>query len=231
MKKKLNADGSPIAAVPLPSATPAAAPDHEPLNRAPTIQNSAVEEKTKEADTNTPDTDPAATSKLVLSDADYQLYRAKALQRVDEFVSYLNVITNKSLSTVQKDEAIDQAVKLFMPAATIEVTSNSRPGSRRYPIRQYLSRLKLLPYSSAKIEWSEVQYIKEMSQAADGNYYGVITGQQTFVGYGNKGDNVLYSDVTPKRVRVKLERRQVTFNGADVVNWNLLLGNIGVAAN
>lgn len=179
-----------------------------------------------------PATIPDATASSVsLSEADYQFYRKKALQRVDKFVSYLNIITNKSLSTVEKDKAIDQAIQLFMPAATIEVTSKNQSGSRRYPLRAYLSRLKLLPYSSAKIDWSEVQYIKEMSQAADGNYYGVIAGQQTFVGYGSRGDDVIYSDVTPKRVRVKLERSQMTFEGTEVARWNLLLGNIGVAAN
>ncbi|MVM36422.1 hypothetical protein GO730_00170 [Spirosoma sp. HMF3257] len=118
-----------------------------------------------------------------------------------------------------------------MPAATIEVTSKSRPGARRFPVREYLTRLKLLPYSSTKIEWSEIQYIKEMSQAADGNYYGVITGQQTFVGYGGNPGDVIYTDVTPKRVRVKLERYQMSYDGTDITKWNLLLGNIGVAAN
>lgn len=196
--------------------------------------NSSLEKVTENQQTFVEPLAPSASStdagKPTLNEADYQLYRKKALQKVDEFVSYLNVITDKKLSTYEKDKAIAQAAKLFMPAATIEVTSANRSGSRRYPIHDYLVRLKLLPYSSAKIEWSEVQYIKEMSQAADGNYYGVITGQQTFMGYGANGDNVVYSDVTQKRVRVKLEPYQVTFDGKDITKWNLLLGNIGVAA-
>ncbi len=168
-------------------------------------------------------------NKPALNEAEYQIYRKKALQKVDEFVSYLNVITDKKLSLYEKDKAIAEAAKLFMPAATIEVTSNNRTGSRRYPIRDYLTRLKLLPYSSAKIEWSEVQYIKELSQAADGNYYGIITGQQTFIGYGSQGDNPIYSDVTQKNVRVKLQSYEKTVNGNTSVNWDVLLGSIGVA--
>ena len=171
-----------------------------------------------------------ASAKPSLNEANYQSYRAKALQKVDEFVSYLNIITDKKLSSDEKDKAVRQASKLFMPAATIEVTSKTRPGSRRYPIGEYLNRLKLLPYSSAKIEWSEVQYLKELSQAADGNYYGVITGQQTFMGYGNQGDKPIYSDVTQKRVRVKLESYEKLVDGKSNINWNVLLGNIGVAA-
>lgn len=166
-------------------------------------------------------------SKLVLTDQEYKGYRQKALDRVEEFSSYLNVITNKSLSAYDRDQAIDQAASLFMPAATIEVTSAKRPGARRYPIRTYLNNLKLLPYSSTHIEWTEIQYLKELSQAADGNYYGVITAQQTFIG---SGTNTQYSDITRKNVRVKLERYNLTKNGQEDVKWNLLLGSIGVSA-
>ncbi|KAB7728390.1 hypothetical protein F5984_18635 [Rudanella paleaurantiibacter] len=173
-----------------------------------------------------------AKARPTLSDSEYESYRVKALQRVDEFSGYLNVITNKSIPLDRRDQAIEQAVRLFMPTATIEVTSTNRPGSRRYPIREYLTRLKLLPYSRTNIEWSEIQYIRELTQAADGNYYGTITGQQTFTGYGGPGGrNVLYSDVTQKNVRVKLQSYEKTVNGEGQLNWQVLLGNIGVANN
>lgn len=190
------------------------------------VGNSKVAETDKTAPTNS----GSESAKLNLSDSDYQLYRKKALQNLDRFVSYLNVITNKKLSVSEKENAIAQASRLFMPAATIEVTSTNRPGSRRFPIKEYLNRLKLLPYSSARIEWSEVQYIKELTQAADGNYYGIITGQQTFAGYGVNGEDVVYSDVTKKNVRVKLESRPITDGGVENMNWDVLLGSIGVAA-
>lgn len=234
VKKQIEADiAAPAVVPPTVATTPPVQPAApEPAKPITTEKTADVPEPIKSQTTETELTAPASSitesSKLSLSESDYQLYRKKALQRVDEFVSYLNVITNKKLSTSEKDNAIAQAAKLFMPAATIEVTSTSRPGARRYPIQDYLTRLKLLPYTSTKIEWSEVQFIKELSQAADGNYYGVIAGQQTFIGYGTQ---TVYSDVVRKNVRVKLERYQVQFNGADITKWNLLLGSIGVSAN
>ncbi|GAB3991923.1 hypothetical protein GCM10028807_23520 [Spirosoma daeguense] len=176
------------------------------------------------------DTQPANTpqgKKVTLSDADYQYYRKKALEKVDKFASYLNVITDKSQSSYVRDQAINQAASLFMPAATIEVSSTKRPGVRKFQIRTYLNNLKLLPYSSTQIEWSEIQYLKELSQAMDGNYYGIITAQQTFIG---RGRDAFYSDVTPKNVRVKLEQYHLTKDGKDDVKWNLLLGSIGISA-
>jgi hypothetical protein len=166
-------------------------------------------------------------NKLVLTPAQYQYYRQKALDKVDEFASYLQIIANKSHSDYERNQAIDQAVSLFMPGSTMEVTSKSQPGSRRYPIRTYLTNLKRLNYRSVDIEWSQVQFLKELSQATDGNYYGIVTGQQTFVGYGA---NTIYTDITQKNVRVKLDRYVKTENGQTDVKWGLLLGSIGVSA-
>jgi len=229
--------GETLAAKPQPAAPTASSPEPlpTPLPTAPAALPSDGAAKPEAAIpsgkvTDKPLTTESATDvrKPALTEGEYQGYRKKALQKVDEFVSYLNIITDKKLPTYEKDKAIDQAARLFMPAATIAVTSTSKPGARRYPIRDYLNRLKLLPYSSARIEWSEVQYIKELSQAADGNYYGVITGQQTFIGYGSQ-DQVLYSDVVQKNVRVKLQSYGSTSDGVKSIKWDVLLGSIGVA--
>ena len=166
--------------------------------------------------------------KVVLSEQEYQTYRQKAIDNVHDFSTYLQVITNKKAALSDKDKAVEQAVKLFIPGSTIEVTSANNSKVNRYPVREYLKRLRLLPYSSTSIEWTEVQYIQELSQAADGNYYGIIRGQQTFIGYGNDGQDTLYSDVTTKNVKVKLESYQKQIDGNVVQNWGVLLGNVGV---
>jgi hypothetical protein len=168
-----------------------------------------------------------SVNKLVLTPAQYQFYRKKALDKVDEFASYLQIIANKSYSDYERNQAIDQAVSLFMPGSTMEVTSKSQPGARRYPIRTYLTNLKRLNYKAVDIQWSEIQFLKELSQATDGNYYGVVTGQQTFIGYGA---NTIYTDITQKNVRVKLERYLKIEDGQTDVKWGLLLGSIGVSA-
>lgn len=168
-------------------------------------------------------------AKPVLTDEQYKQYRNSALQKVDRFVEFLNVLANKEADAEEKEKAIDQAAELFLPEATIEVTSANKPGVRKYKVRDYLLRLKMVPYASSTIEWSEIQYIKELTKAADGAYYGIISGQQTFNGYGGKdGEEILYSDVTQKNVQVKLDTYKKPADGKMVVNWEVLLGNIGL---
>ncbi len=172
---------------------------------------------------------PTTVAKPVLTDEQYRQYRNSALQKVDRFVEFLNVLANKEADAEEKEKAIDQAAELFLPDATIEVTSANKPGVRKYKVKDYLMRLKMIPYASSSIEWSEIGYIKELTKAADGAYYGVISGQQTFNGYGGKnGEDVLYSDVTQKNVQVKLDTYKKPADGKMVVNWEVLLGNIGL---
>ncbi|MEZ0485632.1 hypothetical protein [Fibrella aquatica] len=172
----------------------------------------------------------AISGKPSLNETEYITYRTKAVQRVDEFVAYINIITDKSASGDDKDRAIREAQSLFMPDAKIEVTSaNKTIPPRSMSISTYLNRLKLLPYTYTEVTWSNVQYVKELTQGPDGNYYGMIAGQQKFTGYG-KGNQVDYEDVTEKNVRVKLKSNQKLIDGQTETSWQVLLGSVGVGS-
>lgn len=171
------------------------------------------------------------TASASLDEATLLGFRDKGLQKVEEFVQYLNIVSDKQVPSEEKDKAIEQTLLLFLPNATIEVTSANRPGSRTYKIRDYLIRLKLLPYSATEIAWHEVNYIQELTQESDGAYYGMISGVQTFTGYGDSGENIAYSDMTKKEVRVKLQKYTKNVEGAGQLNWEVLLGNIGISVS
>ncbi|NIJ51156.1 hypothetical protein [Dyadobacter arcticus] len=168
---------------------------------------------------------PKEPAKPFLTATEVKDYSAKGIRRVDEFTSYLRIIGNKSMKSEEKNKAVQQALSLFEPQATVAVSSSK--GVKKYPVKEYLNRLKLLPYSKINITWNEVKYVSELKQEADGNYYGIIAAQQVFEGFAANG-KVAYGDITKKNIRVKLESYQKTIDGKDTVNWEVLLGNIGV---
>lgn len=155
-------------------------------------------------------------------------YQQKALSRVDEFGLYLQRIANKELDADEKDKAIDEACKLFLEDAVIEVSSKKTGKVTPYKIRDYLTRLKLLPhYGNVQISWTDINYVEEMKQTIDGNYMGTIRGAQRFVGYSSTG-KVLYSDITNKEVQVQLKSYSKIVDGRPNRDWEVLLGSIGV---
>lgn len=180
-----------------------------------------------------PKTDTVATvapTMPKLNDEEYQTYRKKAKVKVDDFVSFLNIITNKELDAAEKDKAIEQTIKLFTPGSTIQVSMKMPDGTVKMTTRKvedYLKRLKLSPYSSVNIEWTDVQYISELKQESDGNYYGMITGEQRFSGYDANG-NVKYTDITQKNVKVMVKSYKKVIEAIENQQWEVFLGNIGI---
>lgn len=174
---------------------------------------------------------PKPPSKPFLTDAEYIEYSNKALVVVAQFAEYLQVIASRNYSMNERDKAVTEALKLFMPDSKIKVSSKYRKDINEYSLETYLKRLKMLPYGQVEIKWSNIEYIDQLKQAEDGNYYGRIVGSQTFTGFSEKGESVRYSDVTRKDVKVKLQSYQKEINGQSELKWNILLGNIGILEN
>lgn len=171
------------------------------------------------------------TRKPELTEEEYREYRDRSAAQVTQFGDFLQVIANKEFTMNERDQAIKSALQLFVPNTQIEVSSRNRKGVTKLPLEVYLKRLKMLPYGNVQIKWSQIEYVSELKKENDGNYYGTIVGSQTFTGYSEQGNNVLYSDVTKKSVKVKLDSYQKQVDGENVTGWNVLLGNIGVESN
>lgn len=163
-----------------------------------------------------------------LTEVEKKQYQKKSIERVEEFKDYLNVIGDKSRSLYEKAEARKNALKLFTPGAFIEVTSKNRPGSRRIPVEVYLRNLSNLNYSSIDIEYANLKFVRNFVQQADGNYYGVVSGEQSFKGYRADG-KAQYSDVVRKNYRVKLEAYQKYVDGEEQTKWKVLFGDVSVS--
>lgn len=172
-----------------------------------------------------------APGKPVLDQKEYQEYSKKALVVVEQFASYLEVIASRNFSMNERDAAVKNALKLFLPDSKIKVSSKNRKAITEQSIESYLKRLKMLPYGEVQIKWSNIEYVDQFKQAEDGNYYGRIIGSQSFTGFSETGESVKYSDVTRKDVKVKLQSYEKQVDGKDQVNWSVLLGNIGVVEN
>ncbi|MEZ0607731.1 hypothetical protein ACAW74_04395 [Fibrella sp. WM1] len=172
----------------------------------------------------------AYSAALRLTDSEYEEYRLQALERVDEFGTLLGVVADKTVEAGQKDKAISEILNLFKPEATIQISSVA---SGKPPVtlsmQDYLRRLKLLPYTSVSIEWADIQYVQELTQRTDGNYYGKIRGEQRFTGLNEKTGRQ-YSDITQKDVDVMLTPYTKQTDGLERRKWFVLLGNVGVVA-
>ena len=156
-------------------------------------------------------------------------YEEKGVNRVYEFVQFVNIISDRTVSGDIKDSKIKEALQLFQPDATVQVSSK-KGDIKTLRIENYFRRIKLLAYSNTSVEMVNVSYATSPTKEADGNYYGMIQGEQVFTGFGKDG-KVKYSDVTKKSVRVKFQPNSEFNKGQEVRVYDVLLGNISIVVD
>ncbi|MEO6670245.1 MAG: hypothetical protein ABIN36_12260 [Ferruginibacter sp.] len=151
-------------------------------------------------------------------------FRRKADYKIKQFTNFVQTIIEDD-DVDKKNKAIEECVSLFVKNATIEVASLNS-ATQSFPVRAYLNRLKLLPYTKIVIKWTNVSYVSNIHQEADGKYSGTIIFEQSFEGY--KDGIKVYSDVTQKKATVILETFKKFENGKAETSWDVYLGNIAV---
>ncbi|MBD2751843.1 hypothetical protein [Spirosoma validum] len=209
-------------------------PNPVPVATASTTPTTVEPAPTAKTDDNWTTQKPApgegAKKSLELTAEEYDDYRTQGLERVKDFSVLIGVVADKSTDAESKNKAIKRILTLFKPGATIQVSSMVRDGqANTYSIQDYLRRLKLLPYANVSLEWANIQYVDELTQKEDGNYYGKIRGEQKFSGLNANGE-VQYGDITQKDVDVLLQPYNKRGDGKDKIKWAILLGDIGVVA-
>lgn len=164
-------------------------------------------------------------SQLASKEIDPELYSQRALQKTADLGTYIAIITDRSNSMEEANKAIDLAVKLFINEdAEIEVSGPN--GKKRYKVRAYLNKLKLLDYEKIEISWTDISYVSDLKKGIDENYYGVITLQQRFQGFMD--NKVVYGDLTEKNVEVMMVPYQKETDGVVQEEWDVFLSDVGV---
>lgn len=189
----------------------------------------AVQEEKEEAapvvasvESTAPATGPAPQASLKI---DHALYSRKALQKTEDLSTYLGIISSRSSELQEADKAVEMAIRLFVNEdAQVEVSSKA--GRARHKIRAYLNKLKLLKYDRIEIHWTDISYVSDLKKGVDGNYYGIITLQQRFMGFHE--NKLVYSDLTEKNVEVIVKAYQKEVDGEKQEMWDVFLSDIGV---
>ena len=163
---------------------------------------------------------------LQLSEAQKFDFKDKALRKTKALSNYISTIANKSKEETQRNKAIDLAVKLFMQEDnTVEVSSLNKE-NKRFRIRAYLNKLKLLPYSNVEITWYDMFFASNFTKRTDGKYEATATIYQRFVGTTNEGGK--YIDITKKSITIIIEQIEIKTGDQVATVWEVFLGDVKV---
>jgi hypothetical protein len=153
-------------------------------------------------------------------------FKKKALAKIKEFEGCLYILCDIRSGNAAMDNAIDQATSLFVDGAIIEVSTVHSNQKKHLKVRDFLEKLRNLPYDGIKITFSHVDYVSNIRKGADGKYYGLVSFEQTFRAY--RDGHVVYVDETKKTAEVQLVVYERNLRGNAVQQWDVMLSDVEV---
>lgn len=163
----------------------------------------------------------------VLTESQLSDFKDKALRKTKALSNYISTIGDKAKDEVQRNKAIDLAVGLFMSEDNVvEVSSLNSKENKRFKIRAYLNKIKMLPYKKVNIEWFDIFFSSNFTRRPDGRYEAVATIYQRFSGVTNEGG--IYLDITKKNILIIIEQATIKTGPKTEMFWEIFLGDIKV---
>jgi hypothetical protein len=190
-----------------------------------TVINTDVENSLIKNDSLTIEID--SLNEVIMTEAQMEDFKDKALRKTRTLSNYISVIADKSKDNAQRDKAIDLAVKLFISEDKIvEVSSLNTDDIKRFKVREYFIKLKLLPYSKVTIEWFDIFYASDFKKRTDGRFEAVATIFQRFSGITEEGG--AYIDITKKNITIIIDKGEIMIGTNIETYWDIFLGDIKV---
>lgn len=179
-----------------------------------------------------------------LSEEDKQEFSMRIKQKIEDFQTYLGIISSRQSSKATANTAVNECLKLFIgqgeeyytygdgdaygnkylnDPVTIQITSKRNKRPRPNTVKRYLTTLannlnKM--YTKVNITSSDAVRVDNIHETGDGKYECVAYFFQKFEGY--RDGELIYTDITTKKVRVYLEQ----IEGPIGKTWSIALGDI-----
>lgn len=172
-----------------------------------------------------------------LSGEEIEAFKVQCQERVDALQMALEIIADKRQSSEIKQHYIRTIPEMFMgngdawtdnsggmhAAVKMQVSSASNGRITDIPLKQYLTRLRDMPYTSVELKKAKTCMISNLYKVSDNLYMGTCTFFQYFT--GQMGESVVYRDYTQKEVDVYISR---IADGSIGTYWDMKFGDINV---
>lgn len=172
-----------------------------------------------------------------LSGEEIEAFKVQCQERVDALQMALEIIADKRQNSEIKQHYIRTIPEMFMgngdawtdnsgalhAAVKMQVSSASNGRITDVPLKQYLTRLRDMPYTSVELKKAKTCMISNLYKVSDNLYMGTCTFFQYFT--GQTGESVVYRDYTQKEVDVYISR---IADGSIGTYWDMKFGDINV---
>lgn len=173
-----------------------------------------------------------------LSQEEQDAFKVQCQERIDAFQMGLEIIADKRQDSEIKNHYIKTIPDMFMgkgepwsdksggrhAAVKMQVSSFNSGRTTDIPLKDYLTRLRNLPYTYVEIKKAKTCIISNLYKVSDNLYMGTCSFFQYFT--GQSGEVLVYRDYTQKDVDVYIQRVE---DGSLGSYWDMKFGDINVS--
>ena len=154
-------------------------------------------------------------------------FEGRAIQKLEEFAGYIEIISNKTYDIKLREHALTLAAKLFYDKEIKIKNSDKQLSSMSVlELNDYLNSILENGYAKIVVEISDQDYVENLKQSKTDSYSGKLIFEQTNTYYKNK--DVKEKTTEKKEVDIILEKSDKNFGKRTMSVWNVFLGEIRV---
>jgi hypothetical protein len=161
-----------------------------------------------------------------VSEVNLALYNKRAIQKVNELKKYISLIANKNTGTVEAEQAIENACRLFLHEDAKAEVASATTYKIKYKVKDFFYKIRASKNSEVELLWVNVNYVVDCEKQENEVYTGKIYASQNIQALNQK--DAIFDTLVKKEQTTALPGFRNGKPGAKET-WEVFLSAIGIA--
>lgn len=159
-----------------------------------------------------------------LSNEQLNVFQQRALQKLEDFINYLEIISNKTYDSELRLVARNQIVELFADSSILVNVTAGKIEKNPKPVSAFLNEVYQAEYDSIKIKTDSVIVEQPIKADEAMTYIGYVTAKVNIKGY--KNGHVFFNSVAIQKAKTIIRKTEKHFGEETRTIWTVGLGEV-----
>lgn len=159
-----------------------------------------------------------------LSNEQLNVFQQRAQQKLEDFINYIEIISNKTYDSELRLVARNQIVELFADSSILVNVADGKLEKNPKPVSLFLNEIYQSEYDSIRIKTDSVVVHQPIKTDEVVTYIGYITAKVNIKGY--KNGQVSFNSVAIQKAKTIIRKTKKRFGEETRTIWTVGLGEL-----
>lgn len=159
-----------------------------------------------------------------LNTVQLNVFQQRARQKLQDFINYMEIISNKSYDLELRLIASKQIEDLFAVSTVFVSISIAKEPKNKKTVSQFLNEIYLSDYDSIKVKTDSVVISKPEKSTESIKYIGEVTAKVNIDGY--KNGEVIFNSIAIQKAETIITKTQKQFGDETKMVWTASIGEL-----